>query len=126
MTDKHLVLYVEDNPPNMRLVEQILKQFPDSGFIGEATADVGIDVAEQRQPELILMDVNLQGMDGFQALAELKRKETTRHIPVVAISANAMDTAVQRGLDTGFVSYLTKPFNLQEFILLIRTQLKLD
>ena len=126
MTDKHLVLYVEDNPANMRLVEQILKQFPDVELISEVTAESGLDVAEQRQPELILMDINLPGMDGFQALAELKRKETTRHIPVVSISANAMDTDVQLGLDTGFDSYLTKPLNLQEFMLMIRTQLKLD
>lgn len=126
MTDKHLVLYVEDNPANMRLVEQILKQFPDVELIGEETAESGIDVAEQRQPELILMDINLPGMDGFQALAELKRMETTRHIPVVAISANAMDTDVQRGLDSGFHGYLTKPLNLQQFMSMIRTQFKLD
>ena len=126
MTDKHLVLYVEDNPANMRLVEQILKQFHDVELIGEETAESGIDVAEQRQPDLILMDINLPGMDGFQALAELKRKDATRHIPVVAISANAMDTDAQHGLDSGFHGYLTKPLNLQQFISMIRTQLKLD
>lgn len=126
MTDKHLVLYVEDNPANMRLVEQILRQFPDVELIGVETAESGLDVAEEQQPELILMDINLPGMDGFQALAELKQKEKTKHIPVVAISANAMDTDVQRGLDAGFIAYLTKPLNLQEFMSMIRTLLKLN
>lgn len=126
MTDKHLVLYVEDNPANMRLVEQILGQFHDVELIGVETAESGLEIAEEQQPELILMDISLPGMDGFQALAELKRKEKTEHIPVVAISANAMDTDVQRGLDAGFDAYLTKPFNLQEFMSLIRTLLKLS
>jgi CheY-like chemotaxis protein len=126
MTDKHLVLYVEDNPANMRLVEQILRQFPGVELIGVETAESGLDVAEEQQPELILMDINLPGMDGFQALAELKQKEKTKHIPVVAISANAMDTDVQHGLDAGFIAYLTKPLNLQEFMSMIRTLLKLD
>lgn len=124
MTDKHLVLYVEDNPANMRLVEQILRQFPDVELIGVETAELGLDVAEQHQPELILMDINLPGMDGFQALAELKKNEKTSHIPVIAISANAMDADVQRGLNTGFDGYLTKPLNLQEFMSMIRAQLK--
>lgn len=126
MTDKHLVLYVEDNPANMRLVEQILKQFPEIELIGEETAEEGLVVAEQRQPELILMDINLPGMDGFQALAELKGNETTQHIPVIAISANAMDSDIQLGLDTGFERYLTKPLNLQEFMSVIRTQFNLE
>jgi CheY-like chemotaxis protein len=125
MTDKHLVLYVEDNPANMRLVEQILGQFPDVELIGVQTAESGLDVAEEQQPELVLMDINLPGMDGFQALAELKQREQTKHIPVVAVSANAMDLDMQRGLDQGFDGYLTKPFNLQEFMSMIRTQLKL-
>jgi CheY-like chemotaxis protein len=125
MTDKHLVLYVEDNPANMRLVEQILGQFPDVELIGVETAESGIDVAVEQQPELVLMDINLPGMDGFQALAELKQREQTSHIPVVAVSANAMDLDMQRGLDQGFDGYLTKPFNLQEFMSMIRTQLKL-
>lgn len=124
MTDKHLVLYVEDNPANMRLVEQILRQFPDVELIGVETAELGLDVAEQHQPELILMDINLPGMDGFQALVELKKNEKTSHIPVIAISANAMDADVQRGLNTGFDGYLTKPLNLQEFMSMIRAQLK--
>lgn len=126
MSDRHLVLYVEDNPANMRLVEQILRQFPDVELIGEETAESGLVVAEEQQPELILMDINLPGMDGFQALAELKKREKTQHIPVVAISANAMDSDMQRGLDSGFDSYLTKPLNLQEFMAMIRTQLNLD
>lgn len=125
MTDKHLVLCVEDNPANMRLVEQILGQFPEVELIGVDSAENGLDAAVKQQPELILMDINLPGMDGYQALAELKAKQETRHIPVVAISANAMDTDVQRGLNVGFDGYLTKPLILQEFMSMIRTQLKL-
>jgi CheY-like chemotaxis protein len=126
MTDKHLVLCVEDNPANMRLVEQILGQFPGVELIGVETAESGLDVAIEQQPELILMDINLPGMDGFEALAKLKENEGTKHIPVVAISANAMDTDVQRGLDIGFEGYLTKPLNLQEFMSMVRTQLNIN
>lgn len=126
MADKHLVLYVEDNPANMRLVEQILRQFPDVELIGEETAESGLEVAEEQQPELILMDINLPGMDGYQALAELKKRKKTQHIPVVAISANAMDSDMQRGLDNGFDGYLIKPLNLQEFMSMIRSRLNID
>jgi CheY-like chemotaxis protein len=126
MTDKHLVLYVEDNPANMRLVEQILKQFPSVELTGAETAKDGIEIAVNRQPDLILMDINLPDMDGYQALEELKKRAVIPHIPVVAISANAMDSDMQRGLDTGFAAYMTKPLNLQEFMSMIRTQLKLD
>jgi CheY-like chemotaxis protein len=126
MTDKHLVLYVEDNPANMRLVEQILKRFPGVELTGAETAKDGIEIAVDRQPALILMDISLPDMDGYQALEELRKRAVTRHIPVVAISANAMDSDLQRGLDSGFAAYLTKPLNLQEFMSMIRTQLKLN
>jgi len=126
MNNKHLVLYVEDNPANMRLVEQILKQFPEVELLGEETAESGLEVAAERLPELILMDINLPGMDGFQALAELKKQEKTQHIPVIAISANAMDSDMQRGLDSGFDGYLTKPLNLQEFMSMIRLRLNIN
>ncbi|WP_126453124.1 response regulator [Sulfuriflexus mobilis] len=126
MTDKHLILYVEDNPANMRLVDQILKQFPSVELAGAETAEDGIEMAVNSQPALILMDINLPGMDGYQALEELRKCTETRHIPVVAISANAMSSDVQRGLDMGFDGYLTKPLNLQEFMSMIRMQLQLD
>ena len=125
MTDKHRVSCVEGNQANMRFPEENFVQFPEVELIGVDSAERGLDAAVENRPELILMDIHLPGMDGYQALSELKSKQETRHIPVVAISANAMDTDVQRGLSAGFDGYLTKPLILQEFMSMIRAQLKL-
>jgi CheY-like chemotaxis protein len=85
-----LVLYVEDNPANLRLIEEIIGHVPDLRMISAHNAELGLDLARQRRPDLILMDINLPGMDGVQALEALRRDETTRDIPVVAISDAAM------------------------------------
>ena len=126
MTYKHLLLYVDDTPANMRLVEQIIKQFSDIKLIGETTAERGLVVAAEQQPGLILMDIQLPGMDGFQALTELKQNNNTHHIPVIAVSANAKESDEQRGLDHGFDGYLTKPLDLHKFISVIRDQFSLN
>lgn len=126
MPVKNLLLYVEDNPANMRLVEQVMKQLPDIDFIGEETAINGINTAEAQQPGLILMDIQLPEMDGLQALTELRRRENTRDIPVFAVSANAMGSDRQSGLDHGFDNYITKPLDIQKFISMIRKHFMLD
>lgn len=126
MSVNNSLLYIEDNPANMRLVEQVMKQFPDIGFMGEETAIDGINTAEAKQPGLILMDIQLPEMDGFQALTELKGRENTRYIPVFAISANAMNSDKQKGLDHGFDDYITKPLDIQKFIAMIRKHFMLD
>ena len=79
-------------------------------------AERGIELARTRDPDLIVLDVNLPGMDGFQALELLRSYPDTRHIPIIALSANAMPSEVKRGLEAGFPQYLTKPIDVKEFL----------
>lgn len=109
------ILYVEDNPANLRLVQEIISMRSSLRLLAAADAHSGIEMAMRHQPDLILMDINLPGMSGFDALKELQRTPATSHIPVVALSANAMPRDVERGLDSGFIRYLTKPINIDEF-----------
>lgn len=106
------VLYVEDNPANQRLMNDIFEDFDACTLRCAHEAALGIELARAEHPALILMDINLPGMDGYAALALLKADPTTRAIPVVALSANAMPADVERGLAAGFADYLTKPLDL--------------
>ena len=111
----HTLLYVEDNPANLKLVQEIVAFRSDLKLIAAPDAHLGIDLARAHLPRLILMDVNLPGMSGLDALAELRRNPATSHIPVLALTANAMPRDVERGMDAGFYRYLTKPINIDEF-----------
>jgi CheY-like chemotaxis protein/two-component sensor histidine kinase len=110
------LLYVEDNLANMQLVEQLIGRRPDMRLLGAADAVRGIALARSHQPNLILMDINLPGMSGFQALEILRDDPLTAHIPVLAISANAMPHDIKAGQTTGFFCYLTKPIKITEFM----------
>ena len=110
------VLYIEDNPANMKLVAGLIARRPDLRLLSAMTAKLGMDIARKCQPDVILMDINLPGMNGIQALKLLSNDPITSHIPVVAISANAMIGDIRKGLDAGFFNYLTKPINVQEFL----------
>ena len=110
------IVYVEDNPTNLRLVEQILCSRHDVEFLSAITAEEGIEVIRQELPDLVLMDINLPGMSGFDALAVLRSDEITGKIPVIALSANAMTHDVARGQKESFDKYLTKPFDVVEFL----------
>jgi CheY-like chemotaxis protein len=110
------LLYIEDNRANMLLIEQLIARRPDLLLLGAEDGPHGIETARSRQPDVILMDINLPGMSGIQALKLLRADPLTAHIPVVAISANAMPHDVQRCLDAGFLSYLTKPIKVNEFM----------
>jgi len=123
MENKHQVLYVEDNPANMRLVEQLLMTFSNLELIGTETAEEGLEVAQQKKFDLILMDINLPGMNGYEALVELKKMDATKDIPVVAISANALASDLEKGREAGFADYITKPINLQSFFATIKKYL---
>ncbi len=109
------VLYVEDNPANLTLVEQILGRHPDMRLLSARNAHLGIEIARTSQPEVILMDINLPGMSGLEALVILRTDPLTAHIPIVALSANAMPRDIKKGLDAGFFRYLTKPIKVDEF-----------
>lgn len=110
------LLYVEDNQANMALVEQLVARRPDLRLMGAQDALRGIAMARAHQPDLILMDINLPGISGMQALAILLGDSATRHIPVLALSANAMPRDIEKGLDAGFFRYLTKPIRVNEFM----------
>jgi len=126
MSTKFNVLYVEDNPANMRLVEQLLKTFPDIELVGAETAEEGLEIAQQNAPDLVLMDINLPGMNGYEALVELKKMDTVQDVPVIAISANALASDVEKGLEAGFSDYITKPINLQAFFSTIKRHLNIS
>jgi CheY-like chemotaxis protein len=109
------VLYIEDNPANMMLVEQIIAQRSDVSLSTAVNGALGIELARATLPEVILMDINLPGMSGIEALKILREDPATAHIPVVAISANAMLRDIELGLEVGFFRYLTKPIRVREF-----------
>jgi PAS domain S-box-containing protein len=115
-TRVHTLLYVEDNPANLKLVEQIIARHPDIRLLTAVNGDSGIEIARDNQPEVILMDINLPGINGFEALKILHSDPATAHIPVVALSANAMPRDIEKGLQAGFFRYLTKPIKVKEFM----------
>jgi CheY-like chemotaxis protein len=110
------LLYVEDNPANLQLVEQLIARRPEMRLLTAADADTGVEIARTRQPDVILMDINLPGISGIEALAILRRDPTTASIPVVALSANAIPRDIAKGLEAGFCRYLTKPIKVHEFM----------
>ncbi len=105
------VLYVEDNPTNVKLVQQMLAQRPDIQLLSAHTPELGLEIAASARPDLILLDINLPGMDGYQVLRLLQADPDASGIPVVAVSAYAMHADVERGLAAGFAEYITKPVN---------------
>ena len=113
---RQTLLYVEDNPANMLLVEQIIASRDNLELIGARDAISGIELARSRVPTLILMDINLPGMSGIEALAILLADAKTAHIPVIALSANAIPRDIEKGLEAGFFRYLTKPIKVSEFL----------
>jgi PAS domain S-box-containing protein len=110
------LLYVEDNRANMELVEQLIARRPDMQLYGAEDAMRGIALAREHQPEVILLDINLPGISGLQALKILHEDAATKHIPVLALSANAMPRDIEKGLAAGFFRYLTKPIKVTDFM----------
>ncbi len=110
------LLYVEDNPANLKLVEQLIARRPDMRLLTAPDANLGIQLARAHQPDVILMDINLPGISGIAALKILREDPATAHIPVVALSANAMPRDIEKGLLAGFFRYLTKPIKVNEFM----------
>jgi signal transduction histidine kinase/AmiR/NasT family two-component response regulator len=112
----HTMLYVEDNPANLMLVEDLLARRPDIHLLTARDGNLGVEIARAVRPDVILMDINLPGISGIRALRMLADDPETAHIPIVALSANAMPRDIQKGLDAGFFRYLTKPIKVQEFM----------
>ena len=110
------LLYVEDNPANLTLVEQLMARRSDIRLLTAVNGTLGIEIARASQPEVILMDINLPGISGIEALKILREDPATAHIPVVALSANAMQRDIKKGMEAGFFYYLTKPIKVNEFM----------
>jgi len=113
------VLYVEDNDANRKLVSQLLASFTNCVLISAENAERGIEIAQQDLPDLVLMDIGLPGMDGFEALKVLRADPRTNRIPVVAVTAHAMPDFEQRGRAAGFDDYLTKPIDIHRLLAII-------
>jgi CheY-like chemotaxis protein/nitrogen-specific signal transduction histidine kinase len=117
------VLYVEDNKANLRLMDRILSRTQGLTMLSAPTGEMGVSTAEAERPDVIIMDINLPGMDGFCALEELRRSDITKDIPVIALSANAMPGDMERGRQAGFSRYLSKPVEIEEITSAIATVL---
>ena len=117
-----LILVVEDNEKNRKLVRDVL-QFKGYKTVEAVTAEEGIQLARAERPDLILMDIQLPGMDGMTALSHLKADPATAGIPVIALTASAMTEDREKILATGFDGYMTKPINVKEFTEVVRQML---
>jgi hypothetical protein len=124
-TQMHTLLYVEDNPANMTLVEKIMGRYPSIRLLTAINGETGIALARESLPDVILLDINLPGINGFEILKLLRKDPVTMHIPALAISANAMPSDIKKGKEAGFLRYITKPIKVDEFMDAINAALKL-
>ena len=115
-TPMRTLLYVEDNPANLELVEQLVARRQDLRLLSAADANAGIEFARAYLPAVILMDINLPGISGLEAMQILRADPTTAHIPIIALSANAVPRDIEKAIEAGFMDYLTKPIKLNEFM----------
>jgi CheY-like chemotaxis protein len=118
------VLYIEDNPANLRLVTQLLGRLPNIHMWSAHEPKLGLELAAEHQPDLILLDINLPGMDGYEVLKILRQRDGTRDTSIIAISANAMPKDVEKGMEAGFDDYITKPIDINAFLIAVDENLK--
>ncbi len=117
-SDRRRALYIEDNPVNQLLMSAMLED--ELELVVEADPLAGLDHARSQPPDLILLDIQLPGIDGFEVLRRLRADTRTQHIPVVAVSANAMPADLDAGSAAGFSAYLTKPIDMDELLATVR------
>ena len=117
------LLYIEDNPANLMLVEQIIEDHSHIRMLSACDGNQGIALARAQLPDVILLDINLPGLSGFDVLKLLRADPATSHIPVIAISANAMLRDIEMGLAAGFLRYLTKPIKINELMVALNEAL---
>ena len=118
------LLYVEDNPANLELVEQLITRCPDLRLLSAADGEQGVEYARVYQPEVILMDINLPGISGIEAMTMLRADRSTAHIPIIALSANAVPRDIEAAIKAGFFNYLTKPIKVDLFMAALDLALK--
>lgn len=111
-----VLLYVENKPESLELIKQIIARHPEFRLLTATNGNLGIEIARASLPEVILTDINLPDISGFKVLETLRSDPATAHIPIIAISSNAMPLSIEKGLEAGFFRYLTKPINVNEFM----------
>ncbi|MGA7119020.1 MAG: response regulator [Polyangiaceae bacterium] len=116
---RKVVLYVEDNPANAAFMKDLVESLENVDLLTATTAEMGIELARVRRPEVIIMDINLPAMSGLDALRVLRATPETEDIPVIALTAAASEPDKQRGIQSGFHRYLTKPVKVHEFVLVL-------
>ena len=117
-----VILIVEDNPRNMKLVRDVL-QVKGHTTLEATTGEDGVALAMEKLPDLVLMDIQLPGINGIQALAQLRANPTTAKIPVIAVTASVMQQDRKLITEAGFDGYIGKPINLAEFLQTVAAQL---
>jgi signal transduction histidine kinase/CheY-like chemotaxis protein len=110
------ILYIEDFPANVELVRQILNCRKEIILLSASNALAGIEIAKSETPDLILMDIHMPGMDGLTAFKKLQTMNETKGIPVLALTANAMEVDINKAFDIGFKGYITKPIDAPKFL----------
>lgn len=120
---RYTVLAIEDNASNLRLLEVVLERRPEISLLSAIQGSIGLDLASQFVPDLILLDLNLPDMSGMQVLGRLRNSDVTRAIPVVIVSADATQSQIERLLHAGAADYLTKPFDIQRLLTLLNDHL---
>jgi CheY-like chemotaxis protein len=121
---KNCVLYIDDNPVNLKLVARILANQTHIHLITALTPKDGIELALTNQPQLILLDINMPEMNGFQVLEVFKDDAFLKDTPIIAVTANAMPQDIERGKASGFTDYLTKPIDFDKLLKAINSHLK--
>jgi len=112
---KRTILYIEDNLSNLNLVQEILRQQPQVELLSAMQGRLGLDLARKHSPDLILLDVHLPDLDGWEVFSQLQVEETTRNIPVIVLSADATARQIQQFMTAGARDYLTKPLDVGRF-----------
>ena len=124
--DQFVLLYIEDDSSNLHLMEEFIDNVPYLNLLTATSAEDGLDIARQQRPDIIIMDINLPGMSGIDAMAFLSNHKDTKEIPVIALSAAAMPHDLQKGKEAGFFNYMTKPFDIEEVLKNINKALKIS
>ncbi|MDH5778337.1 MAG: response regulator, partial [Gammaproteobacteria bacterium] len=124
-SDSYEVLCVEDNPTNMKLIKNLLAERNDIRMLSAGNGELGLELATSHCPDLILLDINLPGISGYEVIQQLKESKETKDITVIAISANAMPSDIDKAKTAGFNDYLTKPFDIDSFHNMIESYLPL-
>jgi CheY-like chemotaxis protein len=118
------LLYIEDNIGNVRLIERLLKHRPNVRLLSSLQGSLGVELAQQHRPDLILLDVHLPDLPGIEVLEKLRHDERTSSIPVIMLSADASQEQIKRFNDAGAMDYLTKPLDLEYFLTLLDSHLR--